>query len=50
MLLQIILLLLFGLPERPRRDHLRNDLSGPQAGCIDVGDGVEGGESLFSLV
>src|ERR1700722_20218920 len=47
MLLQVILILLLRLPEGSSRDDLGHDLPGPQAGCIDVSDGVEGGESLL---
>jgi hypothetical protein len=40
MLLQIILIVLFGLPERPCRHYLRHDRSGPKTGSIHVSDGV----------
>ena len=38
--LQIILMLGLRLPERPDGRHLGDDLARPQAGSIDVGDGV----------
>src|SRR5215813_9559800 len=41
--LQVVLVLGFGLPERPGRRHLGDDLARPQAGGVDVGDGVLGG-------
>src|SRR5262252_10037169 len=46
MLLQVILVVLLRLPELPCRCYLRHDFSGPEAGCIDVGDGVDSDESL----
>jgi hypothetical protein len=45
--LQVILVVLLSLPERPRRGDLGHDLSRPEAGCVDVRDGVDGGQSLF---
>src|SRR5215218_9050462 len=36
--LEVILMLGLGLPERPRRRHLRHDLSGPTARGFDVRD------------
>ena len=30
-----------GLPERSRRNHFGDDLAGPQAGRVDIGDGVK---------
>ena len=47
MFLEIILVVLLSLPEWSGCDHLTNNSSGPQAGRIDIGDGVEGGTSLF---
>src|SRR5215472_7746288 len=41
--LQVVLVLGLGLPERPGGRHLGNHLAGPQAGGLDVGDGVLGG-------
>src|SRR6478735_9983863 len=38
--LQVILMLGLGFPERPYRGQFGDDLAGPQAGCIDIGDGV----------
>src|SRR3546814_6874344 len=40
--LQVILVLRFGLPEIARRFDLRHRLARPQAGGVDVGDGVAG--------
>jgi hypothetical protein len=37
--LEIILMLGFGLPEAACQNHFGQDLAGPQAGSIDVGDG-----------
>src|SRR3954449_12646251 len=41
-LLQVVLVLLLGLPERAGRGYLRDDLAGPQARRVNVGDGVLG--------
>src|SRR6478735_1300724 len=41
-LLQVVLVLLLGLPEVTRGLHLGDDLAGPQARRVDVGDGVLG--------
>ncbi len=38
--LQVVLVLGLGLPERADRGDLGDDLAGPQAGGVDVGDGV----------
>src|SRR3546814_7853470 len=40
--LQVILVLRFGLPEIAGRFDLRHRLARPQAGGVDVGDGVAG--------
>src|SRR5450830_1327177 len=40
--LQVILVLGFRLPERAGRFHLRDDFGWPQAGSIDITDGVQG--------
>ena len=40
--LQVVLVLGLGLPERPGRRDLGDHLAGPQAGGVDVGDGVLG--------
>jgi hypothetical protein len=40
--LQVVLVLGLGLPERAGRGHLGDDLARPQAGGVDVGDGVLG--------
>src|ERR1700722_19229886 len=42
-LLQVVLVLGLGLPERAGRRDLGDDLARPQAGGVDVGDGVLGG-------
>src|SRR5207342_1744199 len=39
--LQIILVLGLGEPERSNRRHFRHHLAGPQAGGLDILDGVE---------
>ena len=45
-MLQVILVLRLGLPERPRRLHLGDDLAGPKTGRLDVGDRVLGDPAL----
>ncbi|VXB37234.1 hypothetical protein CURTO8I2_180079 [Curtobacterium sp. 8I-2] len=40
-LLEVVLVLVLGLPERAGRGDLGDDLAGPDARRIDVGDGVE---------
>src|SRR5215831_11589490 len=40
--LQVVLVLGFGLPERPGRGDLGDYRAGPQPGGVDVGDGVLG--------
>src|SRR4051812_34562732 len=45
--LEIILMLRFGLPEVACRNHFGHDLAGPQAGSIDVGDGIFGNAPLL---
>jgi hypothetical protein len=45
--LQIVLVLRLGFPELARGRHLGDDLARPQAGCVDVGDGVLGDPLLF---
>src|SRR4051794_39338489 len=46
-LLQVVLVLLLGLPERASRRHLGDDLARPQARGVDVGDRVERDEPLL---
>src|ERR1700681_4422204 len=46
-LLQIILMLGLGLPERSGGCDLRDNLAGPKAGSIDIGDGVFRDPLLF---
>src|SRR5690349_119319 len=46
-LLQVVLVLLLGLPERTRRRHLRDDLPRPQTRRVDVGDRVLGDALLL---
>jgi hypothetical protein len=46
LLLQVVLVLGLGLPERPGRRHLGDDLARPQAGGVDVG---EAGPALWAL-
>src|SRR3954453_15651340 len=46
-LLQVVLVLLLGLPERAGRRHLGDDLARPQARGVDVGDRVERDEPLL---
>jgi hypothetical protein len=38
-----------GLPERPRRRDFGDDVSRPQAGGLDIGDGVLGFLSLVTV-
>src|SRR5262249_15177648 len=45
--LEVVLVLRFGLPERTGRRDLGDHLAGPDAGGIDVGDGVFGDLSLL---
>src|SRR5690606_17463508 len=45
--LQVILVLGLGLPEISRRRHFGDHLAGPDAGGIDVGDGVLGDRALL---
>src|SRR5215212_7752646 len=40
-LLQVVLVLILGLPERAGRGHLGDDLAGPQARRVDVRDRVQ---------
>ena len=47
--LQVILIVLLSLPERPCRGDLGHDLSRPEAGCFDVRDGIDSGQSLFFI-
>ena len=46
-LLEVVLILGIGLPELPGRFDLGDDLAGPQAGRLDVGDGLLGDLSLL---
>jgi hypothetical protein len=45
-LLQVVLVLLLGLPEVADWLDLGDDLAGPEAGGVNVGDGVEGNSLL----
>src|SRR4029453_3492206 len=45
--LQIVLVLGLGFPEVGSLGHLGHDLAGPQAGGLDVGDGVLGNATLL---
>src|SRR3984957_13633848 len=47
--LQVVLVLRLGLPERPRLGDLGDDLAGPESGGLDVGDGVLGDPSLLVI-
>ena len=44
---QIVLMLGLGLPERTGGRHFGDDLARPQAGSIDIGDGVLSDPLLF---
>src|SRR6201999_3233696 len=44
---EVILMLGFGLPEISNRDHFRGRLAGPDAGGVDVGDGIFRDALLF---
>src|SRR5260370_37548490 len=45
--LEIILMLRLGFPERASRRHFRRHLARPQARGVDIGDGVESQALLF---
>src|SRR6476660_4298764 len=45
--LQVVLVLGFGLPEGSRGGQFGDDLSGPQAGGVDVGDSLFGDTLLL---
>ena len=47
MLLKVVLVVPGSLPKWARSDYLGHNDSGSQARCVDVGDGVESGASLF---
>jgi len=46
-LLQVVLVLRFGLPERTRRLDLGEGFAGPETGGIDIGDRVDGDTPLL---